>query len=139
MKFVKFARSGVGVVTDKTPHHGGTSVEVHYHNGIKTTSTYIEQRALVEITAAEFEKAVRKRGQTSMLQYLDTTETEAIVWHTDPKDLPIVGKYCLVFITGDLGPESATFTGQNWRMNDDDYRHEANWIKAWAYEPIGPK
>lgn len=138
-KFVKFARSGVGVITNNTPHHGGTSVEVHYHNGIKVTSTYIEKRALTEITAAEFEQAVRKKGQTSMLQYLVSTVIEAIVWHTDPNDLPTVGKRCLIITEGSAGlPEGkATWTGQQWRANDG-FRWDRKWIKTWAYEPKGP-
>jgi hypothetical protein len=147
-KFVKLAwsKNVVGVITDHTRHHGGVSVEVHYHNGIKPVHRLIEERAFTEITAAEFEQVVRKKGQTSMLQYLKTTETETIVWHTDPEDLPTINEYCLVVIKGGSGVEGrARFTGQNWRMiggyNDDDcepYCNEKDFIKAWAYEPKGP-
>ncbi len=67
-----------------------------------------------------------------------TTEIEQIVWHTDPNDSPAVGMYCLVLTRSKSGIEGrATFTGQNWRMNDG-YRYDKNWITAWAYEPKGP-
>ena len=139
-KFVKFARGTVGVIqSGATGSASGFASGVTFHNGIKPVHRSIENRALTEITAAEFELAVRKKGQTSMLQYLVTTEIEAVVWHTDPKDLPTVGMYCLVFTKGGSGVEGrATFTGQNWRMHDG-YRHTKDFIRAWAYEPKGPK
>lgn len=137
-KFVKFARNVVGVITDSTPHNGSTSVQVRYHNGIKVTHTNVEKRALTEITAAEFELAVRKKGDTAMIQYLLSTEIEVIVWHTDLNDLPACGEKCLVFKNGDYGSEGgAVWTGQQWRMKDG-FRYDKGWIKGWAYEPKGP-
>lgn len=139
MKYVKFAGSTVGVVAASALVSRSES-EITFHNGVKLVHRFVENRALTEITAAEFELSVRKKGQTSMLQYLAlTTFMEVLVWHSDPKDLPEPNRRCLVFVSGGSGPEGrAVFTGKNWRMNDG-YRYEIPSILSWAYEPQGPK
>jgi len=142
-KFVHITGTGAGVVDSLDPHRAkgdnDTAILVKYHNGIKITAGFFEPTSLTEITAAEFEQSVRRGGHTSMLRYLVSTEIEAIVWHTDPKDLPEPNKRCLLVVVGGVGAENrAVWTGSSWRGNDG-FHHQEKWIKAWAYEPKGPK
>lgn len=133
-KFVKFAGDTVGVVTRETP----TGFTVMFHNGKKVISHVIDKRTLTPITGPEFRKAVLEKGQMSMLQFLLTESIEQIVWQTDPDALPEINKPCLIFIKGIPGTQDAVWSGRIWKLNDGSC-FENRWIKAWAYEPKGPK
>lgn len=144
-KFVKFAGNTVGVVTGEGKgRYTGYAVQVTFHNGIKPTHRFVENRALEEITPAEFEQTIRKKGQTSMLQYLESLKTviEPLVWHTDLKyDLPATGKRVLVkkTIQGGGGTEHVSWNGKEWICSHDNWKLHKMFVAAWAYEPTGPK